>query len=287
MNRTEQELDAELARMSEEVPPMPADFHVRWMNAVRNEQSLRNEAAKTDDTERKARQKTITLTRWTRILSAAAVFVFLIGGTVLYRNSKKTLNAAFRADEKAAVMMPAEVQAPEAPAAGAALTAAEQAITEAAPAAEAIMAEDAAADMDFSAGPAVMMNAAKSADTAPKAALYAAEEADTVSGAAEEEAEAETYEAADFTAMEAPVGTGLPKPAATALPAPTVTALPAEPAEEPEEHEEETGGFFQNTGVFLADMGDFLVAALPYLAVLAVPAVIAKVIRRKKRKTAG
>ena len=30
-------LDAELAQMAEEVPPMPADFHEKWMNAVRAE----------------------------------------------------------------------------------------------------------------------------------------------------------------------------------------------------------------------------------------------------------
>ena len=31
------ELDAELAQMADDVPPMPADFHDKWMNAVRAE----------------------------------------------------------------------------------------------------------------------------------------------------------------------------------------------------------------------------------------------------------
>ena len=48
--------------------------------------------------------------------------------------------------------------------------------------------------------------------------------------------------------------------------------------------EEQKAGFLQEAGSFLADMGDFLLAALPYLAVLAVPAVAALVIRRKKNR---
>ena len=37
------------------------------------------------------------------------------------------------------------------------------------------------------------------------------------------------------------------------------------------------------TGEFIADMGDIRLAALPYLAVLAVPAVIAVILRRRKK----
>ena len=42
-------------------------------------------------------------------------------------------------------------------------------------------------------------------------------------------------------------------------------------------------GLLRQAGEFITDMGDFLLAALPYLAVLAVPAVIAAVLRRRKK----
>ena len=66
------ELDAELVQMAEEVPPMPADFHDRWMNAIRAEAQQTAAAP-----EEKAGRKTASLVRWTRMLSVAAVFVFL------------------------------------------------------------------------------------------------------------------------------------------------------------------------------------------------------------------
>ena len=48
--------------------------------------------------------------------------------------------------------------------------------------------------------------------------------------------------------------------------------------------EPENAGFLQAAGAFFTDMGDFLLAALPYLLVLAVPAAAALVIRRKKAR---
>ena len=67
---------------------------------------------------------------------------------------------------------------------------------------------------------------------------------------------------------------------------PSATASPTEPVPEQQEtadEQAESGSFLQDAGAFLTDMGDFLLAALPYLAVLAVPAVIALVIRRRKK----
>ena len=247
MIRTEQELDNELAQMTEEVPPMPADFHERWMNAIRNEQSRQGGNRETEDAGENARQKIVSVNRWTRILSIAAVFVFLTGGTVLYRNSKKSMNTVLHAEEKA----PAAV-----------------------PAAEEVITDGAAEDTDAGAGFLLQMNASNSAAAAPKAASgnavpAPAEEADLVYEAAEEEAEALAYEEAADSAVMA---------------APAETMLPAESSDVPEEHTTEAeGGFLQDAGGFLADMGDFLLAALPYLAVLAVPAVIALAIRRKKK----
>ena len=91
-------LDEALAQMAEEVPPMPADFHDKWMNAIRAE-AAQNASAPEEKTEKKV----VSLTRWTRILSIAAVFIFLIGGTALYRNSRGSLMPA--ADKTEAAVM--------------------------------------------------------------------------------------------------------------------------------------------------------------------------------------
>jgi hypothetical protein len=69
-----------------------------------------------------------------------------------------------------------------------------------------------------------------------------------------------------------------------AMPAPTEapTAEPTAAQTEAPETEKKTG-FLSDAGAFFADMGDFLLAALPYLAVLAVPAAVALILRRKKK----
>ena len=68
------ELDAVLEQMSGEVPPMPADFHDKWMNAIRAE-AAQNASAPEEKTEKKV----VSLTRWTRILSIAT---FSRGGLI-------------------------------------------------------------------------------------------------------------------------------------------------------------------------------------------------------------
>ena len=75
------------------------------------------------------------------------------------------------------------------------------------------------------------------------------------------------------------------------MPVPAATSMPtAEPVPEPEEagtaDEPETteqSGLLQQAGEFFTDMGDFLLSALPYLAVLAVPAVAALLLNRRKK----
>ena len=69
------ELDQMLAQMAQETPEMPADFHARWTEAVRAEAGQQ----KTEKQQDSRRQ-------WRYVLSAAAVFVFLIGGTLLTRS---------------------------------------------------------------------------------------------------------------------------------------------------------------------------------------------------------
>ncbi|MBQ6514549.1 MAG: hypothetical protein IJI09_07470 [Clostridia bacterium] len=279
---TDAELDAALAQMAEEVPPMPANFHDRWMNAVRAE------AGSTAPAEEPAPKHTLSIVRWTRILSVAAVFVFLIGGTLLYRNSKKSLSSPVSFEAEKQDTVETAVEPATELAAGAVMETAEEA--EEAAAEEPLMMESymQAAAVDGAAGvpadaEAEDREALKAAGAvqnaftaAPKeAAETDAEEADYAMEAAYEEEsamEAAAYEAAEEAAM--PAQTAAP----TASPTVEPTAVPTV------EHEPEQTGFLPAAGAFFTDMGDFLLAALPYLLVLAVPAVTALVIRRRKNK---
>ncbi|MBR6442648.1 MAG: hypothetical protein IKS46_03075 [Clostridia bacterium] len=283
--RTEPETDAALAQMAEDVPPMPADFHDRWMNAIRAE--AENTASPVEE---KSHKNTVSITRWTRILSIAATFVFLIGGTLLYRSSKSPLTAARSAEKKAAVMA-AEVQesrgtVEEIPAEGAAP--------------DEYAAED--AEMDADADFMLFAGASKDASAATNAVMAVSaagtfDEAMTMGESAEEEAaEYAAGESVPAAAMEAATeikGESFSETADAAEepePAPVSTACPTGPvpeqqetADEPTEAFAEGSGLLGDAGAFLTDMGDFLLAALPYLAVLAVPAVIALIIRRRKK----
>ena len=100
MLQNDPELDALLDQMAEDVPPMPADFHDNWMSAIRTEAKQAAPAA-----EEKEEKKPVSIVRWTRILSVAAMFVFLIGGTLLYRNTKGTMRPAMNAEKKEAAVM--------------------------------------------------------------------------------------------------------------------------------------------------------------------------------------
>ena len=287
---TDAELDAALAQMAEEVPPMPADFHDRWMNAVRAE------AGSTAPAEEPAPKHTLSIVRWTRILSVAAIFVFLIGGTLLYRNSKKSLSSPVSFEAEKQDTVETAVEPATEIAAGAVMETAEEA--EEAAAEEPLMMESymQAAAVDGAAGvpadaEAEDREALKAAGAvqnaftaAPKeAAETDAEEADYAMEAAYEEEsamEAAAYEAAEEAAMPAPTKALTPAPTAAPTASPTVEPT-AVPTVEPEP---EQTGFLPAAGAFFTDMGDFLLAALPYLLVLAVPAVTALVIRRRKNK---
>ena len=280
----DEELNVILEQMAEEVPPMPADFHARWMNAVRAE--ARDAAPAAEDT---TPNKTVFLVRWTRILSVAAAFVFLIGGTLLWRSTKQSLSVSDAAEKRktAAVTVTEnaaavpEAEEPAAPAAGgenaegsAALYTAVQApvMEEAATiedAGEAAKADDAGdADLYYS------MKAAGAVQN------FFAASSDKAAGAVMMEEDAEEADYAMEAACEAVPVTAEPTAAPTAAP----TAEPIATPEPPEVPEPEKAGFLQDAGAFFTDMGDFLLAALPYLLVLAVPAAAALVIRRKKAR---
>ena len=285
------ELDTVLAQMADEVPPMPADFHDRWMNAVRAD------AQNAVSREGSAPDRTVIPARWTRIFSIAAVFVFLIGGTLLFRSTKKSMSVPYAAERReAAETAAAAAGGPAAEVAaentvGAWTGEAEEAADEGAAAEESAAAEVSLQD-------AAVQGAAKSAgaENADKAyamktagaaqnSLAVSVPAESAEKEADDAAEVEEYDAASaFEAAEEASAEMMPTPEPTTAPTPVTTAALTEAPVPAEATGSEQTGFLQAAGAFFTDMGDFLLAALPYLAVLAVPAAAALVVRRKKSR---
>ena len=274
------QLDRELAAMAQEAPEMPEDFHTRWTAQVRAEA----QQAKTLSRKEGRRQ-------WRYILSAAAVFVFLIGGTVLTRSIRQGRSAvgAQVQEKKAAAVLLTGAEAP----ATEAVPLATSAPTAPAPlAASAPLAEEPAVMTEAEAPAAASGAAAQESEGAPvlfamKSAARPAEEtrtegaADAGADAAwgensladEEEALAETVtEEALAEEDTAEAGPGLAEETG------------AEPAPAGEETAEITGG--DGFGGFMKDLGIFTLwtagialggGALAFLA-----AALWKVIRKKK-----
>ena len=247
------ELDRELAMMAEEVPPMPAGFHEKWMDAVRAEA----EAKKQDSGSAERAGRLVSLTRgpWFRGLSVAAVFVFLIGGTFLYRSQKGSIAPAVRIEENAAVPAAEEPEAAkdtEAQAAGA-FEAEEAAVT----AGEAYDAMEAAEE------------------EAP--AAYSAEEASPLAAKAAGGMKAGVME--NNAAMVGAAEASHQAAAATAVPA-AATAVPAAAETASEAPAPAVDNSFAG---FMADMGRFLLAAAPYLAAVIAVAALAAVLLKKRK----
>ena len=267
-NEEHSELDRVLEEMAQETPEMPADFHNRWISAVRDE--AQNQS---DEKQRDRRRQ------WRYILSAAAVFVFLIGGTLLTRGQKNSVRPAAVPEPKAAVITAEKNSETET---GGAMEEAEEeraetAMKEAAPVMDSAAEEpaeeaaEAAADGAFFDSAAFEEDAAAVEDDYEAAAVYEesmdAEEADF------EADSAEAVPAAGNAVMSAALGSkaaenaAIPEPAetpeATLTPAPTEvpTAVPTEtptevptetPEPEPEEPEADEGftGFLKDLGIF-------------------------------------
>ncbi len=302
------ELDLELEKMAQETPEMPADFHARWTEAVRAE-AAGQQTEKKNETRR----------QWRYVLSAAAVCVFLIGGTLLTRGMKngKTAKAPAMNESAAAVSEAAEdpdagkpetngavlfaeaVKDTDAFAGGAAPeAAAPEAQAEFAMEAKAVY-EDAMTEAEAACDDAPMYeaaeayeeeayesNAAYEAGAAYEASAY--EETDSVQAAssAREETAAAGNAAMSFGAKANKAAGDGAMPAQTAAPtmAPEPTMKPTEePAEEPEEETaDDSDGF---TG-FLKDLGIFTLKTAAVAAAGAVLAFLIACIHRawKKRK---
>ena len=286
MNHTEQErvaltdaeLDAELEKLAEDVPDMPADFHDRWMQAVRAEAAEKTAPETETEREPEPRGRLVAMRKWTRVLSVAAVFVFLIGGTMIYRNSRKSLEEPAR--EQAPASAVEAVEAAQAPAAAREAEAnkaaeeeisvtAEEETTMAAEEAADMAVYDAAEPMEYAEEASNNHTTVFAAGSAPlKTESKAGEPVSFVSGSHEAAREAEKEEAAEAAEEEE-----APLPAATGQPT-------AEPAPQAEADTAADAGVKENS--FFQDMGAFLLLALPYLAVLAVPVIIALVLRHRK-----
>ena len=65
-----------MSTLNEEVPDMPENFHAQWTALVKED------AMKQEET-----RKVAPMRRWTRILSVAAALVFVVGGTLLTKDS--------------------------------------------------------------------------------------------------------------------------------------------------------------------------------------------------------
>ncbi len=266
-------LDRMLEQMARETPEMPADFHVRWTEAIRAEagEAPRTETGKHREGRRQLRY----------ILSAAAVFIFLIGGTLLTRSMNQTdlvnkpaaVVPAEKTDAAVTAMEEAnDYAAMEAPAAGAdsgALMAASSA-------------KSASNESSVKAGGGAAMNA--EADMAVGAVMESnmaatdsreyAEEADRAVEDAEEE---------EALQMAAPTATETAAPTATAVPTATV-APTTEPTLAPTTEPTVAPAAESEFVSFLKDLGSFTLKTLAVAAAAAALAFGAAAIHKAMKK---
>ena len=80
-------LDRELAQMAAETPEVPADFHAKWVGAIR-EEAAKHEDAESDSGRATETGKMSFLRQRRYLLSTAAAFIILIGGVIAYTQSQ-------------------------------------------------------------------------------------------------------------------------------------------------------------------------------------------------------
>ena len=253
MNQKEPSLDQLLSEMADNVPPMPADFHDHWVNAVRAEAEHAEEPVHS------------SVSQWPRILSIAAVFIFLIGGTFIYRSTRNTIMT----ESRPVNAMPV----PEA------TVTAEAYMEEAMP--EGADMENGTGNMLFEAADSEG-GADYSVDAAPDSEVSALKNpdlaAEKVSAAGALMLDAAEEAARYETEAEAPA-TGMPAPTASI----SVTEVPAAEipmAGTPEAVPSERRG----VSGFFTDMGDFLLTVWPYLLIASVPLAVAAGVKKLRKK---
>ncbi len=271
-------LDQMLRDLAAETPEMPADFHARWTLAVRQE------AARGSD--EKKMPAAVRRNRWTRILATAAVFVFLIGGTLLTRDS---LRPGVRQEPEKLTAFSRGVSFTQIRGADpAAPTGALTAEPAAAPAAW-----EMETDADLDAGiPIPAATAGNGLISAiPSVATSGSEPEKTVEWETEEAMEASMDEAAvEEEPMEEAAAEEMEEESAKETSEKAAEKAAKEEYTEEEEsaaearEEASKNSFGQEVGLFLEDMGWFLLAALPYLAGAGVLIAGGWLYRRAKRK---
>ena len=244
MSQAELNLDQLLSDMAEDVPPMPDGLHDKWMDSVRAE------AAKNEN------PLPVSVSRWPRILSVAAAFIFLIGGTFIYRSSRKTILPESR---------PADaVFSPEA-------SVMKEAVTEDADMEEFVAQEAKTEERAMEEDATLAAGAAYETPDYAGEANNADDYSDAGSPARKESFNAVGEKVAmDYAEESAEEETATDVPAAGS----SGTASPA--SSHPESAD--IGGFF-------ADMGDFLLTVWPYLLIAAVlSAIITGIIKLRKKQ---
>ncbi len=274
VKRTEMNVDAELARMREETPEMPADFHARWTEALHREMNAAEAPSPAPETQ----PRRAGGSQWKRLAGIAAVFVFLIGGTLLSRDQLR-----------AKPVKTAVLTAPAAKnelrqlggAAGGMDAAMPPVLATGAPTAEPeAYAEEPAYAYGVAGGGRDGM--------LPPAAQAAEEGGMPDSEEAAEEYATEVYAAEEDRAEAAPFEEEAAEEAATEEEAPEEEQEKEAPEEETSDGEapekEEQGGFLREAGLFMEDMGRFLLAALPWLAGAGASAAAVLLLCRRKHK---
>ena len=262
MKENREELDRLLEEMAEETPEMPADFHARWTKQIQEEQKAHKHSERT---------------RQTRyILSAAALFVFLVGGTLITRGWNRRHPAVTAPAPQAQVMYSVDAAGSNALKADALQTAEERE--------EAAEADNAAPMEEAPVMAAQMKEASGMAGNAAEDAGEAAEEEEVFYEAAEApdmmmaEAPAMKEAAKDAAAKraeepaDAAAAAGTTETEAVAVKETGKTEAAAKPAEAPKEE----NGFIS----FMRDVARFSLKALGVLAVIA--AVAAAVIAGRR-----
>lgn len=288
MSQAELNLDQLLANLADDVPPVPADFHSRWVNAVQNHPVQETVArANADQAEAPAGSP---VAQWPRILSIAAVFVFLIGGTFIYRSVRKPDAAEGKsvlfareetAAETAAAVPERETVREETPAEKAAALperetdraefAAEEFVSEEFAAEEAVVSADMAADHavpEEAAGAGLAVSNSAGEKIPPQSMPDAGR---PLPGASDAPASGAAVNAAE----EAPPAAEGLRPAAEDASGP----LQDQAAAAPESAVAESRGI----GGFFADMGAFLLAVWPYLLIALIPPAVAAAVRISKK----
>ena len=274
MSQAELNLDQLLTGMAEDVPPMPAGFHDQWMNAVREEAKQAEAPAPAP------------VSQWPRILSVAAVFVFLIGGTLIYRSARKPLLPANEAVSTMAVTEGAVNEEAATEEAAAVNAATEEAVTDNAATVENAMeavyeAAASAGETNAAAVPAAGSGNRKETGAKSAEVSYAAETM-TEEETAAEDASAPVYimEAAEEAEEEAV--TTAPVTEAPVTEAPVTEA----PVTEAPVTEAPAAGMPERTGIggFFADMGDFLLEVWPFVLIALVPLAVAAGVKKFRKK---